>query len=162
LAGKAKVSRNAVRHGLTAKLVIVMGEEQQDFEAFEADLVEGMAPVGALERLLVERIVLAGWRVRRVARLEMAHATYQAERMNHSISKYGGHDGQSAVGVEGSEVGARVAVLLNLSRYEAALERSLYRALHEFERARAARQGELVPVPAVLDLEAGEFVSQNG
>ena len=43
--------------------------------------------------------------------------------------------------------------LVKLSRYEAAIERSLYRALHELQRLQAARQGRDVAAPAVVDVE---------
>jgi hypothetical protein len=42
--------------------------------------------------------------------------------------------------------------LTKLSRYETALDRSLYRALHELQRLQAARAGQLVPVPTVADV----------
>ena len=43
--------------------------------------------------------------------------------------------------------------LANLGRYEGRIDRSLYRALHELQRIQAARCGEDVPPPAVLDVE---------
>jgi hypothetical protein len=43
-----------------------------------------------------------------------------------------------------------------VSRYEAGLERSLYKALHELERRAAARQGQVVPPPAVVDVHGME------
>jgi hypothetical protein len=42
--------------------------------------------------------------------------------------------------------------LVKLSKYEAGLERSLYKALHEFQRLRYDRTGERVAPPAVLDV----------
>jgi hypothetical protein len=42
-----------------------------------------------------------------------------------------------------------------LLRYEAALERSFYRALHELHRLQAARAGVPVPPPAALDVDVG-------
>ncbi len=39
-----------------------------------------------------------------------------------------------------------------LHRYEAGLERSLYKALHELQRIQAARQGRNVPLPIAVDL----------
>jgi hypothetical protein len=42
--------------------------------------------------------------------------------------------------------------LQKISRYEAHLERSLLRTLHELERLQARRQGELVPPAAALDV----------
>ena len=40
-----------------------------------------------------------------------------------------------------------------LSRYETAMERGLYRALHELERRQAARLGESVPAPVAVDVD---------
>ena len=40
-----------------------------------------------------------------------------------------------------------------ISRYEATLERSLYKALHELQRLQAARNGQAVPLPQTMDLE---------
>ena len=39
-----------------------------------------------------------------------------------------------------------------LHRYEAHIERGMYRALHELQRLQAARQGQSVPVPIALDI----------
>jgi hypothetical protein len=43
--------------------------------------------------------------------------------------------------------------LSKLSRYEAALERSLYKALHQLERLQAARTGQAVPPPIAVDVD---------
>ena len=40
-----------------------------------------------------------------------------------------------------------------LARYECGLERSLYKALHEFQRLQAARNGQPVPVPEAMDVD---------
>ena len=42
--------------------------------------------------------------------------------------------------------------LANLSRHEATLTRSWFRAMHELERLQARRAGEHVPAPAVMDV----------
>ncbi len=39
-----------------------------------------------------------------------------------------------------------------LSRYEAAIERSLYRAIHELQRLQSARKGESISAPVVIDV----------
>jgi len=43
--------------------------------------------------------------------------------------------------------------LSKLSRHETTLERGMYRALHELQRLQAARAGQVVPAPAVLDMD---------
>ena len=153
--GKAKSSRNATKHGLTAALVLAPGERLAAFESLVAALTDSLQPVGELETLLVERVSLCAWRLRRVARLEVAYVTSKAEAHAHRADHGLAFDteGLSSQGVEGTHVRAQAEVFVNLSRYEAALERSMYRALHELERAQAARGGQVVPVPAVLDVQ---------
>ena len=43
--------------------------------------------------------------------------------------------------------------LATVGRYEAHLERSLYKALHELQRLQAARQGRPVAAPVVVDVD---------
>jgi hypothetical protein len=69
--GKARSSRNALTHGLCAEHhVVVEGESPEKFAAFEAALVEDLAPEGALQTLLAGRIARAAWRLERAERIE--------------------------------------------------------------------------------------------
>ena len=43
-----------------------------------------------------------------------------------------------------------------LSRYEVMLERSFYKALHELQRLQAARDGQAVPLPVVVDVSVSD------
>jgi len=157
--GKAASSRNATTHGLLSGKALLPGEEWEDLLAFEANLCAELGPVGELEQLLVDRIISNAWRLRRVLAVEgglfvpperhswerewtpaeaLANRFELASRCSDSFSK--------------------------LSRYETAIERSLFHALHELERRQAARAGKPVPLPAALDVtvDAGGFVSQTG
>ena len=68
--GKARSSRNALRHGLCAQQTVVLGDEDLDeFEALEAALMAELAPQGALQAVLARRIVAATWRLERAERL---------------------------------------------------------------------------------------------
>ncbi len=69
--GKARASRNALKHGLRAeKHVVVEGESAAAFAAFEAALIADLAPAGALQALLAGRIARAAWRLERAERIE--------------------------------------------------------------------------------------------
>ena len=57
----------------------------------------------------------------------------------------------SAAGLIRDAAGADV--LTKLSRYERTLERTMYRAHHELQRLQAARSGQNVPLPAVVDVD---------
>jgi hypothetical protein len=70
-AGKARSSRNALKHGLRAQKLLVLPEEDAaQFEALEAALLAELAPQGALQAVLAQRIVSAAWRLMRADRLE--------------------------------------------------------------------------------------------
>src|SRR5262249_27751725 len=71
--GKARSSRNALRHGLSCALPVLPGLERvEDWEAHHKGILESLAPVGALEESLAERVALCSWRLQRVARYETA------------------------------------------------------------------------------------------
>ena len=77
--GKARSARNALKHGLTAGEVLLPTEEAGAFNAFSEGLRASLAPVGELESMLAERIVVSAWRWRRVLRLERVHQVFQME-----------------------------------------------------------------------------------
>src|SRR6266446_6106790 len=70
--GKAVVRLNAVRHGLLARDVVLPGEDLDAFEDLWNQVRANLSPVGPIEELLVDRIVNAMWRLRRLARAETA------------------------------------------------------------------------------------------
>ena len=70
--GRAVASLNAFRHGLRSERLLLDGESADEFAELKADLLDALAPVGALELSLAERIVLGIWRQRRLARAETA------------------------------------------------------------------------------------------
>jgi hypothetical protein len=61
-----------VKHGITAKVVVIGGEDPGQFELFRASLEEEFEPQASLERELVERLVGYAWRLRRIPIFEAA------------------------------------------------------------------------------------------
>ena len=55
--GQNDAAWNALKHGLQAKHVVIPGEKRKDFLAFRKVVIDDLAPEGALETLLAERIV---------------------------------------------------------------------------------------------------------
>jgi hypothetical protein len=70
--GKARVSLNAVRHGLASHAALLPGEDPDELDALASAYHDDLRPRGALEEDLVARIVGIAWRLRRVARAEEA------------------------------------------------------------------------------------------
>jgi hypothetical protein len=68
--GKARSSRNAVRHGLTAETVIAGLEDVENYQAFEAAVTADYDAETAGERELVLRLVSVLWRLRRATCIE--------------------------------------------------------------------------------------------
>ena len=73
--GKRQTARNALKHGLLAKEVVILdgdgAETQADFDALLADLCQELRPMGIIEETLVERIATCYWRLRRAQRYEV-------------------------------------------------------------------------------------------
>jgi len=73
--GKAIVKYNALKHGLLAKEVVITvgdgAESPEEFNALLGDLKTQLNPVGTLEEMLVEKVVVAYWRLRRAYKYEV-------------------------------------------------------------------------------------------
>jgi hypothetical protein len=134
-AGRAIASRNALKHGLTAEQVILFDESREAFEHFYADLIAALKPRGPIENQLAERIVINAWRLRRAYRIESG--MFGGAR---TAWREGSAEQTSEVDLvflrlstsNGDELG-------KLSRYEAAIERSLRRALQDLGRRQMRR-----------------------
>jgi len=127
--GRAIASRNALKHGLTADRVILFDERQEEFERFYAGLIAALKPQGPMEAQLAERIAINAWRLRRAYRIESG--LFERAR---SAWREGATEQTSDIDL----VFLRLSTsggdeLSKLSRYEAAIERSLRRALQDLE-----------------------------
>jgi hypothetical protein len=193
--GKAVVRHNAIEHGLLAREVLLPGEDEEALNELHEDLIAYFQPVGKLENMLVDRIIAAHWRLKRLGRMEAGVFAYQhyeelAERAQLEARTYEGDQRRSAFleevngflptdeqkreealskvremkaeqDTETAALGGtfiKDAVGANafskLSRYETAIERSLYKALHELQRLQAARQAEgNVSPPVAVDVD---------
>ena len=142
--GKAIVSRNATKHGLLSRHVLLRCEDEQELVELGKRLRAQLAPVGELENLLVERIIAAAWRLRRVVAVETG--VFEKKRFDWQGKDLG-------LGVAFMEACTSSDAFAKLCRYEGHIERGMYRALHELQRLQAARSGQAVPPPAVLDVD---------
>lgn len=128
LEGKRRVSQNALRHGFRSRALLIPGEDPSAFDAFEAELLVSLDPRDALEGLLAHRVVVAAWRLHRVAGVEAA-----------LLSRPGWGGATGAVEAFLAQAGAGDG-FSKLSRYEATLDRAFVRALRELHRVQAERR----------------------
>jgi len=199
--GKAAVGQNALKHGLLSKETLLPGEDEEALRELGERLRDELQPVGELENLLVDRIISAYWRLRRLSRVETGIFAWErseelAERAereargyesddlnamikaaNITITEKKGHeealsrvrqmrseqeDETATLGRTFARDADRANAFSKLSRYETAIERTLYRALHELDRRQAARRGAAVTPPQVLDIEVSGMPDETG
>jgi hypothetical protein len=70
--GKARSSKNALAHGLTARDIVIGDEDPEEFERLRMGLQADFKPASMIERELVERLAGLLWRLRRIPVLEGA------------------------------------------------------------------------------------------
>lgn len=115
--GKAKSSKNSITHGIFVKKFLngAAAETITEIEAFAEAIREYYEPVGMLEDLLVQKIVIELARDHRVLGVEQEF------------------DGDASPML-------LVARLGLMARYTTSTSRALYRAIRELERVQAARK----------------------
>jgi hypothetical protein len=151
--GKAVVALNAMKHGLLSRHVLLSDEDEAALVELGKRLRAQLQPVGELEVLLVDRMVTATWRLRRVLAIETSlFSAYRSEGVPPSKPI-------SLGDVVRRDHGDRLTRVL---RYETTIERGLYKALHELQRLQAARAGVPIPPPAAADVDVHVTVQGSG
>jgi len=137
--GKAIASQNSIKHGLLSKDLIIRDEKPKDLQVFRDKIYQSLCPQGAMEGLLVEKIVNVSWRLRRLTKVE-GEFLRDGDSMYSRRSLY-----QAFCGRDGD-------ALHTFSRYEASLERSFYKAVHELQRVQGMRLGQVVMAPLAIEV----------
>jgi hypothetical protein len=150
-AGRLRAARNALKHGLFArKLVLLIDEDSAAFGAFEAAVHAELAPVGALQANLVARIVVAAWRARRADRLEAAALGNQLRWAASSAER----GLQEALGQELIRDGNGPRTMETLLRYRGSVFAELFRSLEALKGLQAEVRGPQIPASSVDALAA--------
>ena len=142
--GKATASKNSTKHAILSSKVCLDDDERLEFQDFHDRILQALQPADdGMELLLVDRIASSAWRLRRIITIESLLMTESEQiiLLRESVAGY---------------FTSNEGPLATLSRYEAGLERALYRALHELQRLQAARQGRAVPLPVAIDVHGDQ------
>src|SRR4028119_2341896 len=75
--GKDAVRLNANKHGLRSQEVLLPGEDEEALKELDENLRAELQPIGELENLLVDGIIAAHWRLRRLRRVEAGIFSWQ-------------------------------------------------------------------------------------
>jgi hypothetical protein len=79
--GKARSSKNAIKHGMNSGDVVLPGESQEDFDALLRAFVRSQKPVNDIERSSVFEMAACRWRHRRLAVMKTAVFDQAMERV---------------------------------------------------------------------------------
>lgn len=149
-AGKARSRRNALRHGLAARtLIVAPGEDEADFAAFAADLRQDLAPDGAVEEALAQRIILCAWRLERIARIEA-----ETLRLEAALA-------QKEMGLTEPPLDVFPTEIMALARYEATLDRAFERAMRMLRERQKLRRAGALPEPLDDSAERSQFAAAS-
>ena len=110
--GKSVVRHNPLRHGLLSRAALLPSDDLEAFSAFAGALRADLAPTGAVQELLADQVIAAGWRLRRFTEVDT-----------------GAFLAAIAGGLDGGMFTMLGEVTPQLARYGASIERSLFRAL---------------------------------
>ena len=157
--GKRAVRHNAIKHGLLAQEVVIesgeLKESRAEFDEFLSGLHEDLEPVGMLEEMLVEKIAVEWWRLRRVLRSEAGEVCAGVERSANFVGQTNLTPSKSIAEREAEQIGRSLPpsdASNKILRYGTTLNRELYRALNELERLQRRRRGDIVPPPIHVEI----------
>jgi hypothetical protein len=149
-AGRARSSRNSLRHGLASRAaalppvsVVLPAESAADFQRLLDSYLDEFAPTGPLEVELVETMAAATWRLRRLSDIEttllgneIAHAARYVENEFENDDREPDASDRLAYAFKHLSHSPSLGLLI---RYEGVLSRSFGRAFKQLQMLQAAR-----------------------
>ena len=146
-AGKEISSANSLRHGLTAKRLLLNSEEPERFFDLSGAYYDKFIPVDDVERDIVDDMVVSKWRQRRDWSSETALFELEMDRQTEKVDAE--YDkirpvGRYALAFRALADESKSIQLLN--RYETGHRRSYYKAMNTLLQLRAELKKNPVPV----------------
>jgi hypothetical protein len=146
--GRAKSSRNSLRHGLSAKSVLLPAESREQFQLLLDAHIQQFHPANPVEMDLVEAMAVARWRLRRIWAIETSLLGHELERraedMDEEFSEMSADDRLAWVF---QKVADNHQSLSLLARYEGNLNRAFDRAFKQLNLLKSQRQNEPKSAP---------------
>src|SRR6202142_2390487 len=68
--GRARSSMNALRHGLTARVVVLPSEDMAAYQAFSKEIVDSLDAQTPVERQFAQTVADNQWRINRIRSIE--------------------------------------------------------------------------------------------
>lgn len=120
--GKAIVAKNAIKHGVFVKDLIVSSEAGreniEEYLQIQNGLIESLNPVGQMEQLLAEKIAVDFWRIKRVLRYETGNIRKRIDKKDFFVL----NDDEEIISAKSIPEGYIVEIIM---RYERSLQKSI-------------------------------------
>jgi hypothetical protein len=134
--GRKTSSMNALKHGLTARTVVLSNENGDEYTALLDSYVDHLQPNGPIETDLVLEMVNAKWQQRRLSNIESElFEQYMEKPRKASGPAYDSHDA-IVEHTAAFRIMSESTALTMLNRMGARLERTYSRALNDLLRLR--------------------------
>jgi hypothetical protein len=151
--GKARSSQNSLKHGLNSdRIVVLSNEKQEDYDTLHNSFLKRFDPKDDVELELVNEMVGARWRLRRIRLMETEamdmrmeeHDEFLKERRENPTSRR-----RQAMAFK--SLSDTSQSLNMLSRYETRLQRTYERAFDNLKKLRAFPYPEepITPCPVI-------------
>ena len=135
--GKARSSMNALKHGLTAKTLVLCNESQQGFDEMAQAVFNQWLPQNEVEAELVEMMVAAKWRQRRSWGVETATVDLEIDTQAPAFArKYEKADELTRTAEALHGLHAKDNTLQLHTRYEMSMDRQYFRAQNQLLKIR--------------------------
>src|SRR4051812_677189 len=85
-AGIQKSSLNSTKHGLTGKAIVLSNESQSQFDDLHLTYVQEFQPESGVEMDLIDQMVAAQWRLRRLWRMQTAALDLKMDQQEGEIA----------------------------------------------------------------------------
>jgi hypothetical protein len=138
--GRKRSRMNALRHGLTGQVTTMTDEDRTAHEKFSKALIQDLAPKGAMETQLAQRIATDSWRLNRMSAVE------------DNLFALGLHEHGGKLHLEHEQIDAALTTarvftmeskqLQLLTLYEQRINRSLQKNLAMLQQLQATRKAE--------------------
>jgi hypothetical protein len=139
--GRAAVRHNGLKHGLTSSILVLEGESAADFEDLLDSLEAEHQPSTPTELILVRQIAMAAWRLQRLYHMEGGLYSIRRVDLQQRFDDYTELNTSDELAVVAHYDSSNT--LMNFSRYEARLDRTLHKALTALHRYRVQRHAEM-------------------
>lgn len=142
-AGREISSKNAITHGLYSAQVVLNGESRQDYQHLLDAYLREFHPQGEVESDLIEDMVAAKWRQRRIRAVETELLNKETLKLEKQLDQEDADYNAIAPVASAYSALSMYSALPFLARAEARLERCYSRALKnllELQRRRKAAQ----------------------